>query len=156
MPELLGSRSGLGVWGFQVRGWAYHVYSAYKPSAPSYEVGLILLFLVSVYKVPFFIGQCIHWVSFWGYKKYIRSVLLVLLLAFPVTSSRKSAICIWNIVMRIHLNIVFLGSTCLIFSFLRLPRFLGIVHQFSLSHPWQGYCCCSMDLGCCCRGHETS
>ena len=36
-----------------------------------YEAGFILLFLVSVYKVPFNIGECIYRVSFWGYKKCI-------------------------------------------------------------------------------------
>ena len=35
-----------------------------------YEVGYVFLFLVSVYKVPFEIGECIYWVAFWGYKKY--------------------------------------------------------------------------------------
>ena len=35
------------------------------------EAGYIFLFLVSVYKVPFNIGECIYLVSLWGYKKYI-------------------------------------------------------------------------------------
>ena len=38
---------------------------------PAYEAGFILLLLASVYKVPFNIGECIPWVSFWGYKKYV-------------------------------------------------------------------------------------
>ena len=38
------------------------------PKGPC-EAGYIFLFLVSVYKVPFNIGECMYLVSFWGYKK---------------------------------------------------------------------------------------
>ena len=35
------------------------------------EAGFVFLLFVSVYKVPFTIGECVFLVSFRGYKKYI-------------------------------------------------------------------------------------
>ena len=33
--------------------------------------GFVFLFVVSVYiRFLFYIGECIYWVAFWGYKKY--------------------------------------------------------------------------------------
>ena len=44
------------------------VYSAHQEhhGPSSHEAGFIFLFLVSVYKVPFNICECIYLVSFWG------------------------------------------------------------------------------------------
>ena len=41
-----------------------------RMSTALYETGFMLPLLVSVYKAPLNIGECIYLVSFWGYKKY--------------------------------------------------------------------------------------